>query len=501
MVSVLAVLKAGGAYLPVDPDYPAERIAYMLADADPALLISHTELAAGLPEHTGPVLLLDAVETVREVAARPGGDLADAERAGALRREHPAYVIYTSGSTGRPKGVVVSHAGPASLAFGQIDRFAVGPDARVLQFASPSFDAAFSELCMALLSGAALVLAERDRMLPGAPLAELLETERITHVTLPPVALAVLPPHALDSVTTLVVAGDAVSRETVARWSGGRRMINAYGPTETTVCATMSRPLAPGDGPPPIGLPIDNARVYVLDGRLAPVAVGAVGELYVAGAGVALGYLNRPALTGGRFVADPYAADGGRMYRTGDLVRQRSDGELEFVGRADQQVKLRGFRIEPGEIESVLTGSPAVAAAAVAVREDRPGVRRLVAYLVPADAAGGQPDVHAYVAARLPHYMVPSVFMTLPELPLTVNGKVDRAALPEPVADAVRSRGPRGPREAEIGRIFAEVLGRESVGIDDDFFNGNRLRPRARGAAQGQHAQACDELGFACHGD
>ncbi|MFI6553989.1 non-ribosomal peptide synthase/polyketide synthase [Streptomyces griseus] len=393
VVSVLAVLKAGGAYLPVDPDYPAERIAYMLADADPALLISHTELAAGLPEHTGPVLLLDAVETVREVAARPGGDLADAERAGALRREHPAYVIYTSGSTGRPKGVVVSHAGPASLAFGQIDRFAVGPDARVLQFASPSFDAAFSELCMALLSGAALVLAERDRMLPGAPLAELLETERITHVTLPPVALAVLPPHALDSVTTLVVAGDAVSRETVARWSGGRRMINAYGPTETTVCATMSRPLAPGDGPPPIGLPIDNARVYVLDGRLAPVAVGAVGELYVAGAGLARGYLGRAALTAGRFVADPFDPSGGRMYRTGDLVRWSADGELSFVGRADHQVKVRGFRIEPGEVESLLTDRPEVAQAAVIVREDRPGDRQLVGYVVPAArTAAGDAD-------------------------------------------------------------------------------------------------------------
>jgi pristinamycin I synthase 3 and 4 len=277
VVAVLAVLKAGGAYLPVDPDYPADRIAYMLADSRPTLLIGHAATAAALPGHDTPVLLLDAPGTGEETAARADGDLTDAERLGGLLRGHPAYVIYTSGSTGRPKGVVVSHEGPASLAFGQIDRFAVGEDARVLQFASPSFDAAFSELCMALLSGAALVLAERDRMLPGAPLAELMDTERITHVTLPPVALTVLPPEAMTTVTTLVVAGDAVSRESVARWAPDRRMINAYGPTETTVCATMSRPLSAGDGAPPIGRPIDNARVYVLDGRLAPVAPGAVG--------------------------------------------------------------------------------------------------------------------------------------------------------------------------------------------------------------------------------
>ncbi|MET9660090.1 non-ribosomal peptide synthase/polyketide synthase [Streptomyces sp. NPDC006510] len=385
VVAVLAVLKAGGAYLPVDPDYPADRIAYMLADSRPTLLISHAGIAAALPGHDTPVLPLDAPETGRETAARPAGDLTDAERTRPLLRGHPAYVIYTSGSTGRPKGVVVSHEGPASLAFGQIDRFAVGEDARVLQFASPSFDAAFSELCMALLSGAALVLAERDRMLPGAPLAELMDTERITHVTLPPVALTVLPPEAMRTVTTLVVAGDAVSRESVARWSRDRRMINAYGPTETTVCATMSRPLSAGDGAPPIGRPIDNARVYVLDGRLAPVAPGAVGELYVAGAGLARGYLGRPALTGGRFVADPFSPSGGRMYRTGDLVRWGGDGELRFVGRADHQVKVRGFRIEPGEVESLLAGHPEVAQAAVIVREDRPGDRQLVGYVVPAE--------------------------------------------------------------------------------------------------------------------
>nr|APD71884.1 non-ribosomal peptide synthetase 6 [Streptomyces sp.] len=385
VVAVLAVLKAGGAYLPVDPDYPADRIAYMLTDSRPTLVISHTGIAAALPGHGTPVLLLDEEETGWETALRPDGDLTDAERTRGLLRGHPAYVIYTSGSTGRPKGVVVSHEGPASLAFGQIDRFAVGEDARVLQFASPSFDAAFSELCMALLSGAALVLAERERMLPGAPLAELMDTERITHVTLPPVALTVMPPEAMRTVTTLVVAGDAVSRESVGRWSRDRRMINAYGPTETTVCATMSRPLSAGDGAPPIGRPIDNARVYVLDGRLTPVAPGAVGELYVAGAGLARGYLGRPALTGGRFVADPFSPAGGRMYRTGDLVRWGNDGELRFVGRADHQVKVRGFRIEPGEVESLLVGHPDVAQAAVIVREDRPGDRQLVGYVVPAE--------------------------------------------------------------------------------------------------------------------
>ncbi|MER7715442.1 amino acid adenylation domain-containing protein [Streptomyces flaveolus] len=348
VVAVLGVLKAGAAYLPVDPAYPQTRIAYMLDDARPALLVDDPALVtdvSGWPD-TDPVVALDV--------------------------RHPAYVIYTSGSTGRPKGVVVGHGGVASLVAAQIERFAIEPHSRVLQFASPSFDASVSEICTALLCGAALVLP------PAAdPVAALTDRDlAVTHVTVPPSVLAAVPEDSLR-VSTLVVAGEACPPELVERWAPGCRMVNAYGPTETTVCATMSDPLSPGSGAPPIGRPIANARVYVLDERLRPVPPGVAGELYVAGAGLARGYLDRPGLTAGRFVACPFGA-GERMYRTGDLVRWRTDGQLEYVGRADDQVKVRGFRIEPGEVEAALAEHPAVARAAVLAQDDR-----LVGYVVP----------------------------------------------------------------------------------------------------------------------
>jgi amino acid adenylation domain-containing protein/non-ribosomal peptide synthase protein (TIGR01720 family) len=388
IVTILAVLKSGAAYLPLDPDYPADRLAFMLDDARPVLLLTSTQTLGSVPQDVAaPRLVLDDPETVTLVAGYTDTDPTDADRTTRLTPQHPAYVIYTSGSTGRPKGVVVSHVGVSSLAAAQIERFRVNTHSRVLHFASPSFDASVSDLCISLLSGAALILAPTAQLLPGTPLIALVNRQQVTHATLPPSALAVLPAEGgLPPAMTLVVAGEACSPELVATWSAGRRMINAYGPTETTVCATMSRPVsAATQMPPPIGRPITNTRVYVLDAGLQPAPPGVAGELYIAGAGLARGYLRQPALTAQRFVADPYGPPGERMYRTGDLVRWRADENLEFIGRADDQVKIRGYRIEPGEIETVLAEHPGIEQAAVVAREDRPGNKRLVAYVVAAD--------------------------------------------------------------------------------------------------------------------
>ncbi|MFB9903358.1 non-ribosomal peptide synthase/polyketide synthase [Allokutzneria oryzae] len=452
VVTLLAVLKAGGAYVPIDPDYPADRIEYMITDSNPVLVITNRAISETLP---GTSLVLEDVDpTDLPEVAEP-----------VLVPSHSAYVIYTSGSTGRPKGVVVSHAGVASLSVAQMAAFEVGAGSRVLQFAALSFDAAAWEMIMGLLSGAALVLAPADKILPGEPFARVVARHGVTHVTLPPTALAALPENALPEGSTLVVAGEACPPELVGRWSRNRRMINAYGPTETTVCATMSDPLS-GVVVPSIGRPITNARAYVLDANLRLVAPGVQGELYVSGAGLARGYLGRPGLSAERFVANPFGEPGERMYRTGDLARWTVHGELEYLGRADTQVKVRGFRIELGEVESVLAQHPAVARATVIVREDQPGVRRLVAYVV-----GSSVDLREHTAASLPDYMVPSAFVVLDEIPLLPNGKVDRKALPVPdFASTAGKRAPSTSREQVLCEAFAEVLGLPEVGADDGFF-------------------------------
>ncbi|MGX7824529.1 amino acid adenylation domain-containing protein [Actinokineospora sp. 24-640] len=452
VTAVLAVLKAGAAYVPVDPEYPAERIAYLLTDSAPAAVLTTAALADRLPV---PAIVLDDLALDHDAANL---DLP-------IDPAQAAYVIYTSGSTGKPKGVVVSHAGATSLLASQMDGLAVGRDSRVLQFASPSFDAAFWELCMGLLSGARLVLGTRERLLPGPGLAALCAENGVTHATIPPAALGAIP--ALPDGMTLVVAGEASSPDLIDRWCADRRMVNAYGPTETTVCATMSAPLAPGNGAPPIGRAVHGARVYVLDGALRPVPAGVAGELYISGAGLARGYLDRPGLTAGRFVADPFGGPGARMYRSGDVVRWSASGDLEFVGRADDQVKVRGFRVELGEVTAAVSAHPAVSQAAVVAVPDRHGDNRLVAYTV-----GGDPEsIRSFVAASHPEHLVPAAVVVLDALPVTTNGKLDRRALPAPdFGAATAGRTARGPREELLCQLFAEVLDLPRFGVDDDFF-------------------------------
>ncbi|KRB71153.1 hypothetical protein ASE07_27265 [Noviherbaspirillum sp. Root189] len=385
VVAILAILKAGGAYVPMDPAYPPERLSYMLQDSAPVLVLTCGALpeealwslaASAVPSLD---LELDSPEWANETATDPD------QSSVAVTAGSTAYVIYTSGSTGQPKGVMVEHRGICNLVVAQAEGFAVDSESRVLQFASPSFDACVSEIAVTLCTGATLHIADPGVVLAGQTLSELIDFHGITHVTLPPAVLAAMPDDAtLSTVSTLVVAGDAASAALVKRWASGRRMVNAYGPTETTVCAAMHLCDAAEDAAPPIGRPIRNTRIYLLDAKGQPVPVGVAGEIHVGGVQVARGYLNRPQLSAERFLPDPFAGDPeARMYRTGDLGRYRADGCIEFLGRSDFQVKLRGFRIEPGEIEARLAQHPDVQQAVVLCREDEPGDRRLVAYVVP----------------------------------------------------------------------------------------------------------------------
>ncbi|MFF8996860.1 non-ribosomal peptide synthase/polyketide synthase [Streptomyces achromogenes] len=467
----LAVAKSGAAFLPVDPAYPEERIALMLRDAAPALTLDAKEIAALLaapPDDT------------------PGHRPTDADRTRPLDPDDPAYVIYTSGSTGTPKGVVVTHRGLAAFSAAEAAHYQVAAGDRVLAFATPSFDASVLELCMSLPHGARLVV-PRPGPLLGAELAGVLRAGRVTHTLLPPAALATLPadtPGTLPDLKTLIVGADACGVELVARWAPHHRMVNSYGPTEATVVATWSAPLEPDGDAPPIGRPLPATGAYVLDARLRPVPDGVPGELWLSGPSLARGYLGRPGLTAARFRADPFGPPGTRMYRTGDLVRRDGAGELHYLGRTDHQLKLRGHRIEAGEVEAVLVRHPGVLDAVVTVREDEPGLPRLVAHLL--TAPGAEPPTAAALrelAARsLPGYMVPSAFVALDRFPLTENGKTDRKALPAPApAEEERERpeyvAPRTPTEEALAALWEETL-QTAVGAEDDYFllGGDSLR-------------------------
>ncbi|MCV7029831.1 non-ribosomal peptide synthetase [Mycobacterium sherrisii] len=469
MVAVLATLKAGAAYLPIDPANPADRIEYFVSDAAPRLVFGREEF--------------DAAE--RAAAPMPDSDLTDAERLHPLHPEHLAYVIYTSGSTGLPKGVAVSHRALAEHLYSFFTEWTLTPEDIALQWISVSFDASLAEIFGALAFGAKLVVPKPDAFGDMAYVAELMNRHHITVLQMVPSMLNVLlllpEPAQWNSLRHMAVGGEPLSGEVADTFTRhfDAELRNHYGPTEAVVCATHM----PVDGPQgvgvvPIGVPNRNVFAYVLDMDLQLVPAGVIGELYLGGVQLARGYLNQPVLTAERFVADPFNP-GTRMYRTGDLVRRNSSGVLEFLGRADEQVKIRGYRIEPGEIESVIAGHPAVRHCLVVV-EDTVAGRTLVAYVVPA-AAAEEParthadvdlgEIRAFAASALPEYMVPSAFGVITDIPLTNSGKLDKRALPAPMPIAASSyRAPATPTERRVCAIFARLFDCERVGAQDSFF-------------------------------
>lgn len=467
-IAILAVLKAGGAYMLLDPSYPRSRLAFMIEDAQAPILLSQTTLVDDLPElesaaHT--VIRLD-----RESQSIAGYD--DSNLRPVATPQHLAYVIYTSGSTGLPKGTLLEHRGLRNVAAEQVRHFDVGPGTRVLQCCALGFDAAVFEFVMALASGATLVLARREELLPGPGFTELLRARRISLITIPPSVLAASPIAPLPELKTVTVAGEACPQQLVKDWAPGRKFFNLYGPTEATIWSTISECHA-GNGSPTIGGPIANTQVYVLDDRLEPVPVGLPGELHIGGVGLARGYLNQAELRAERFIPNPFGE--GRLYKTGDLVRHLPSGEIEFLGRIDHQVKLHGFRIELGEIEAVLEQHPAAVQATVLQREDTPGVPRLVGYVVCQSAENvTQGDLLSFLRERLPEHAVPAAIVMLDAFPLTAHGKIDRAALPAPSQDrpglASPFVAPRNSTEERLATIWSEVLRVDSVGIHDKFF-------------------------------
>ncbi|MGV9673758.1 amino acid adenylation domain-containing protein [Nocardia sp. NPDC003482] len=483
VVTMLAIAKAGAAFVPIDPNYPVDRQRHMLTDADCRAGVSLSRHLAGLraaadDDRSTEWLLLDDPELTAELDELSDSTVTDAERVRTMWTTDLAYVIYTSGSTGKPKGVAVTHAGLSNFGDEIRDRMRVDREARTMHFATPSFDAAIFDLLLALGAGATMVICPTD-IYGGDELAALMDRERITHTFMTPAALATIDHERwpLPHLRSLLVGGEALSAELVARWAPNRLLLNGYGPTETTVVITVSPQLAVGE-PITIGTPVRGARVVVLDERLRPVPIGVAGELYLGGQALARGYLDRPGLTAGRFVADPYGPEGTRMYRTGDIVRWNERGELVYLERGDQQVKMRGFRIELGEINEVLAAHPAIRFAHTEVREIA-GTDRLVSYALPADPRAGidAEQLRAHIARQLPAHMVPASITELDHIPLTPVGKLDRAALPRPRLLTTAAREPDSEAERLVAEVMADLVGADRVGADDSFFavGGNSL--------------------------
>ncbi len=473
IVAVLGVLKAGGAYIPLDPSYPPERLEFMLRDTCISVLLTQDRVSEKLTFRAGPTICLD--KDWGAISSQPKGNpicLANSDNL--------AYVIYTSGSTGRPKGVMVSHRGLGNISQAQIDTFGVSEVDRVLQFSSLSFDASVFEILMALGSGASLYLGSRDALLPGEPLAHFLKTYKISVVTLPPSVLAFLPSGNFPALRVITAAGEACPADIVETWASRHRFFNLYGPTETTIWAT-SELCSLADVLPPIGHPIANTQVYLLDVHLQPVPVGVPGELYIGGIGLGRGYFNRPDITAEYFIPNPFSeTPGERLYRTGDLGRYRADGRIEYLGRVDLQVKIRGFRIELGEIENILRQHSAIQEVVVVAHENMAGSRQLAAYFTTDRAPGpGKSELRSFLQTRLPDYMLPSAFVRLESIPHTPNGKVNRKLLPAPDKQIQRDLfiAPSTETEKILAGIWSDVLCLPEVSSNDNFFEagGNSL--------------------------
>ncbi len=453
VLSFLAILKTGAAYLPLDPQYPPARLAFMVADSGAGLILEAEGALAGVPHECETVLDMAGLDCSGYDPSNLGLDIGSREA---------AYVIYTSGSTGEPKGVVVPHIGVCHVADEQVRHFGLTSDDHILQFSSPNFDASLFEMVMAPRCGGVLHLAEIEELIPGPPLLGLLAARGISVLTIPPSTLAVLAPIELQDLRILIVAGETCGAELIARWGPGRRFFNAYGPTEGSIWATVEE-CATAERPPAIGEPLAHMWVRVVDPQLRPVPAGAPGELLLGGPGVALGYLNRPELTAERFLHAPALGPSGmRWYRTGDVVRADCAGRLWHLGRADRQLKVRGFRIEPAEVEAHLLQIAGVSSAVVEVESDA-----LVAYYTAEGSPLAAEDLQEALARQLPQHLVPQRFVSLDTMPVGSNGKLDRGAL----ANLSRgTRPPRNPTERTLVEIWKTVLQLEDVGIEADFF-------------------------------
>jgi amino acid adenylation domain-containing protein len=464
-IALLGVLKAGAAYVPIDSNYPEERIKYILENSKISLLLTQSfindKLSGFFSEFSSQLINLDRLN----FESLPCHHLALQTKTNDL-----VYVIYTSGSTGQPKGVMVEHKGLCNLALAEIETFGVNPSSRVLQFASFSFDAFIWEVLMAWGGGATLYLGNKDNLMPGLPLVERLRDDAITHITLPPSALAVLPWENLPSLQTIIVAGEACSPELVKKWSQGRNFFNGYGPTEGSVCATIAK-YTSFDEKITIGRPITNVQVYILDPHLQPVPIGVAGELHIGGAGLARGYLDRPDLTAEKFIEVNLLGKTERIYKTGDLAKWRNDGNIEFLGRIDHQIKLRGFRIELGEIEAVLLKHPAVKEVIVNLHKTENN-QQLVAYVTGELIDDLSQKLKQHLKTHLPDYMIPSQIIRLDEFLLTPNGKIDRQALPHPNHESQSLyEAPRNKIEQQLTEIWSLIVECEKISIHDNFFD------------------------------